>query len=273
MQIYGKKHRAGAFTLIELLVVITIIALLVSIMMPALGKAKEQAKITVCLSNLKQLTTGWLMYSDDNGSKIVPNDTWNDDAERLNRKPAWTYTVNLNYSDTVRKPVEQQMRELEYNLLYKYAGKVKEIFRCPNALEGVQRSYNISHAMNFPIPSQVNLTGAGSPVLRNTSQIKFGSERIVFVDEFTVTWCAWTQWYDQPYWWNQPPVQHNKGATFSFADGHAEHWKWESKETITYGKMKYEEWIKINPGYKTPPGSNKADLERVQKGIWGRLGY
>src|SRR5256714_1601423 len=56
----------GAFTLVELLVVIGIIALLIAILLPALQKARESANRSACLSNVRQIVTGFIMYTNDN---------------------------------------------------------------------------------------------------------------------------------------------------------------------------------------------------------------
>ena len=65
-----KQREKIGFTLVELLVVISIIALLLSILMPSLQKARDQAKKVVCCSNLGQLRLAWSMYLDDNKYKF-----------------------------------------------------------------------------------------------------------------------------------------------------------------------------------------------------------
>jgi prepilin-type N-terminal cleavage/methylation domain-containing protein len=67
-----KKSEVSGFTLIELLVVIAIIAILASMLLPTLGKAKEAGQRMACLNNLKQLGMSHIMYADDNGGFYPP---------------------------------------------------------------------------------------------------------------------------------------------------------------------------------------------------------
>jgi prepilin-type N-terminal cleavage/methylation domain-containing protein len=69
-------RKLSGFTLIELLVVIAIIALLMGILMPTLRAAKQLAQGAVCTSNVRQLTMAWLLYADDNDSKIVSSQVY-----------------------------------------------------------------------------------------------------------------------------------------------------------------------------------------------------
>ena len=82
------RTRVSAFTLIELLVVIAIIAILAAILFPVFAQAREKARQTSCLSNMKQLGTATMMYVQDYDERM-PSDanTTRPDGSILNLLP------------------------------------------------------------------------------------------------------------------------------------------------------------------------------------------
>ena len=124
-------RRRNGFTLIELLVVISVIALLMSIFMPALRKAREVASIVVCGSNQRQVILGLLTYSQANDLKLPPSPGKNTSWHRPN-------DLNFVYEfhSKVAPLTDAEMASVEdtYHYAGRYLGAIlenSEVFNCP----------------------------------------------------------------------------------------------------------------------------------------------
>jgi len=264
-----------AFTLIELLVVIAIIAILMAILMPALNRAREQGRRAACMGNLKQLGLAWIMYADANDDKIVNGaagysyvDTgWGDHG----KERAWMGRVwHDNYGAGEQLPEEEQREGIMEGALWPYVKQVK-LYRCPTGRRGELVTYGIMFSMNAVEHDEVK--GERETHIKRRSQIHSPapSLRLVFIDEGWMTPDAFAVYFRTEAWWDDPPVRHGDGTNVSFADGHAEHWKWRGTDTIKHARNL--ELGHSGAGWTPESDQGFDDLYRIQKGCWGRLGY
>lgn len=97
MKAENRRRVSAAFTLIELLVVIAIIAILASLLLPALAKAKTRAQRMKCVGNLKQIGLGMKLWADDHGGKYP----WLVDQTQGGGKPNGTDNATANFQFSI----------------------------------------------------------------------------------------------------------------------------------------------------------------------------
>ena len=179
-------RRIRGFTLIEVLVVIAIIAILAAIIFPVFAKARGKARQTQCLSNIKQIGAGLIMYADDSDGCYTRGQFWPWNGTHL-----WTHAIEpyLKNTDILRCPDQgRDPFSYGYNIAYWGAGDVKD------GMHGIQDTYPV-HESWVAEPSET-----------------------VWVVDFGRYWGCGLEFGTE-----EPDRRHNDGCNTLFVDGHA---KW-----------------------------------------------
>ena len=203
----ASRSSGAAFTLIELLIVIAILAILAAILFPVFSKVRENARRTVCASNLKQLGLAWQLYANDYDEMACPSYTGFD---------SWDFNCVPNHPCTE-------------GLIGQYS-KDDEIHGCPDnefLTGGNKRPYNGYGYNATYIGGDLGLSNGDNYPACHLAQIEFPTQTVVFAD------AGYFQGAAQPDNYLRAPSEtsvylnggntdfrHNGLANACYADGH-----------------------------------------------------
>ncbi|MFA6714056.1 MAG: DUF1559 domain-containing protein [Victivallales bacterium] len=207
----NRRLKERSFTLIELLVVIAIIAILASMLLPALGKARDKAKEISCLANLKQIGIGYLNYADSHDGVTVLD-------QNTVAKHGWRYYL-APFLDLKNRDMAISENDMESVRIYK----------CPSDYVYYTSSYKISaHEPGWSYPhggALVKLARLKRPSRRlaiiemcykDTALNAYSYQYVKTTYSSSDTRTYYSSHYNTPeYVWN-----HGKRTNVLFADGH-----------------------------------------------------
>ncbi|MGC4033508.1 MAG: type II secretion system protein [Tepidisphaeraceae bacterium] len=215
-----------AFTLVELLVVIGIIAVLIAILLPALNSARSAAKQSVCLSNLRQIGMGTLMYANENRGFLPYGGTYSA-ADPLGgtRYYAWCGSYKLTDNNSFRA---------QDGMLYPYL-KTAQVDGCPEHRSDTRLYYGpVDYAYNSVYMGNCPTGGSVAPYLgAKLSRVKQTANKAMFWDSGRINGTALERTfigYPTSYatsahsvlQWHTFAGRHKGGTgTVVWADGHA----------------------------------------------------
>lgn len=262
------RSRRG-FTLIELLVVIAIIAILAAILFPVFARAREKARQTSCLSNIRQLATGLHAYAADHDTRMPQG--WAPDD--------YAIPPDLGYSPWY---IEVDWRTAMYPYVKNHQIYLCPSFELPNEPllasprgwyeYGIRRSYGMNYAwahywINYGMISSCPRPGS---IMLLVESREWNADYPLF---------SWGNWITDPVGAGYPTspapelgkmTTHNGLSNISFTDGHAKPMKF----TQTFGALNYTfpapptddflwAWWWWNPGDWEDPAVLRASLQNV----------
>lgn len=233
------NKRTRAFTLVELLVVVSIVAALLTILMPALGRTREHAYRSYCQSKLNQLGVGWGMYNSDNDGYLCSPYTSMEDAKMNN---SWVADGNgIDYSKYKRSKVA-----IRKGALFSYVGSA-DVYSCRAGKKA--RGYSMSYTVGGG--NDNDKSRDGMVPYKQYGEIPKPGSQLVFVDGETEG-----DYLYRPFW----PIQleggeyifrgfdkfngqhmtdrHSNGTNFIFADLHCEYYKYRDHRTLEFIKLR-----------------------------------
>jgi prepilin-type N-terminal cleavage/methylation domain-containing protein/prepilin-type processing-associated H-X9-DG protein len=247
-----------AFTLIELLVVIAIIAILAAMLLPALSLAKQKAMAASCMSDRKQLTTAWIMFTGDN-NELLPynNDFLFSGSTTFNGQPSWA-SGKVDWTAGIYNTNEALITSDTYSSIGVYVARTAKLFACPaaNYVSLAQRPFGWDHrvrsiAMDAAVgdgakynsPKPFGWTQWYAAKKSTDFHVPGPSDCWVFTDEHpdSIDDCIlYTASYPVTSFTELPGNQHGGGCGISFADGHAEIHTWRGPVMTSHRNVSYQ---------------------------------
>lgn len=268
--------KRSGFTLIELLVVIAIIAILASMILPALSRAKMKATAASCRSLQKQLVLGWSMYADDNRDRVVGASTYAKTDWRIEQGSVVDAPpANLSAEEKI---VWKTKQGYKIGALYFYA-KNPDVLHCPGDLRYKKFAGAGFAYCSVGCAAGLNGEEGGNRKLLTRGGILRTVDKYVFVEENDSRGDDMGSWMmnpgtltdSEPHAYTDASLidatasYHGDSSTFGFIDGHVALQKWRGNTMITFGTVGGSSTAKT-PVQSDDNGKSGIDIRFLAKG-------